>query len=88
MSVRYSVEDGAFVIDSDTCTCGQPFYLSNCDAPGCDGRACESCGGGCDLDFVDDGDCASAIAVESDEDRAARINAERAAFGLSPISNP
>jgi hypothetical protein len=86
MAVRYDVDSESYVIESDGCPlCGQPLYLSSCDAPGCSGAGCENCGTGCDFEFLDDGDCAQAVAAMSDEERAERANAERAAFGLSPI---
>jgi hypothetical protein len=81
--IRYDDTEENFVIESDECDCGQPLYQSSCDAPGCNGLGCQGCGTGCDLDFVPDGRCASAIEAEDDEDRDGRITRERAAWGLS-----
>jgi len=80
-------QDGEFVIIPDECPdCDADLYDSGCDAPSCPGRGCQECGWGCDLDFAGgDGRCAQALADEDDGDRAARIDAERAAFGLSPL---
>ncbi len=88
MSVRYDTDDEQFVIDPTHCPdCDEELYVSACDAPGCNSLACQDCGTGCDLDFVDaedGGRCASALEDEDEEDYDARINAERAAFGLGP----
>ncbi|AHH98244.1 hypothetical protein KALB_4882 [Kutzneria albida DSM 43870] len=74
-----------FAIYPDNCKdCGGPFYDTACDAPGCVGRACLSCGVGCDWELAE-GSCRQSVAGESNEDRVARVNAERAAFGLSPV---
>lgn len=85
MVVYYDDEAGEIAIMSDYCDdCEEPLYDTGCDAPGCTGRCCMDCGTGCDLEMMgDEGRCARAIAAESDEDRGARVNAERAAFGLS-----
>lgn len=84
MPVRYDTNQETFVIDPEDCPdCGQSLYQS-----GCNGLACQDCGTGCDLDFVDaedGGRCATALDDEDDEDYDERINAERAAFGLAPI---
>ncbi|MDT0381397.1 DUF6011 domain-containing protein [Streptomyces sp. DSM 42041] len=49
------------VPDSRGCPdCGEPAYFSGCDADGCNGYGCQDCGSGCDLDFADDGRCATA----------------------------
>jgi hypothetical protein len=87
MPVRYDTDDG-FTIDSETCEdCGSPLYDTGCDARGCNGFCCMECGTGCDIEFApEDGRCATALAEESDEDYDARVNAERAAFGLSPVA--
>jgi hypothetical protein len=88
MPVQYDYDSDSLVVYPDDCPdCGQPFYMSGCDAPGCPGLACQDCGTGCDLDFVDaedGGRCATALDDEDEEDHEERINAERAAFGLSP----
>ena len=88
MVVYYDGIIDAFVIESDDCgDCHQPLYDTGCDAPSCNGRCCMDCGTGCDIEFVtaeQGGRCASALAEESDEEFGARINRERAAFGLSP----
>jgi hypothetical protein len=90
MSVRFDTGIDWFVVDPDDCSgCGSPLYMSGCTALGCNSLGCEACGTGCDIEFVsaeDGGRCATALTGESDEDRAERINRERAAFGLSPAS--
>ncbi len=87
MSVRYDTTTGGFVIDPDDCPdCGQPLYMSGCTADGCNGLACPDCGTGCDYDFAPEGEgrCATALAEEDDDVYEERMNAERAALGLSP----
>jgi hypothetical protein len=76
------------VFDESTCPgCRARNGLcdTGCAAPGCPGWSCPECGWGCDLDVVDDGDCARALDAEPEEDRQARIDAQRAAFGLPPL---
>ena len=89
MPVYFDTTEDAFVIAPDHCSdCQEPFYQSGCDAPGCNGLACEDCATGCDLDFVDaedGGRCATALANEDTEDYEDRIKAERAALGLSSV---
>lgn len=88
MTVRYDTGLHTFVIDSEYCQyCGEGLYDAGCDAPGCNGLGCQDCGSGCDLDFLPDGRCATAIAEEDPADRAARFEEERAAFGFPPDSN-
>lgn len=86
MVVRYHTT--GFTIDPDDCPdCGQPLYDTGCDAPDCTGRCCFDCGTGCDLELAPEGgQCAQALDAESDEERQERINEERAAAGLSPIT--
>jgi hypothetical protein len=84
MPVYYDENLGELAIGSETCECGEPLCDTGCDAPCCAGYRCIDCGTGCDLDLDDTGRCATALAEESDEDHDARVNAERAAFGLSP----
>lgn len=61
MPVRYDTDQQEFVVDSDDCPdCGEPLYQSGCDAPGCNGLACQDCGTGCDSHFVDTEDGAGA----------------------------
>ncbi len=88
MVVYYDTTTSQFMIGPDDCEdCGEPLYDTSCDAPRCSGRCCMSCATGCDLELMgDEGRCAAAIAAESDEDREDRINAERAAWGLRPLS--
>jgi len=84
--VYYDSEAGTFAIASDYCAdCGEPLYDTGCDAPGCTARCCMDCGTGCDIEADPDGRCASALAAESEDDRDARFDAERAAFGLRPL---
>ena len=86
MTIRFDTTEDNFVVDSDECgSCGGDLYDTSCDAPGCGGKFCPSCGSGCDVEFAE-GQCRAAIDSESDEDRLSRINAERAAFGLSPVT--
>lgn len=87
MVVRYDTDTDAWVVDSEECPhCEEALYHSGCDAPGCNGLACQDCGTGCDLDFApeDDSRCAAAIADEDPADRLERHNKERAALGLEP----
>jgi hypothetical protein len=88
MTVYFDSTTDALAVAADNCgTCGQSLYQSGCTARGCNGLGCEDCGLGCDLDFVsaaEGGRCATALAQEPEQDREARINAERAKFGLSP----
>lgn len=85
MPVMYDPATG-FIIAPNHCEdCGEPLYDTGCDAPGCRGFSCPDCGTGCDRDFPD-GRCASALKSESGEEYTARINAERAAFGLKPLT--
>jgi hypothetical protein len=86
MPIIYDEESGGLAVASETCECGEPYYDSGCDAPGCAGYRCIDCGTGCDLDLDDTGRCATALAGESDEDYTERVNAGRAAFGLSPLA--
>lgn len=54
---------------TDMCECEADIYFSghgHDECPGL-GDACVDCGDGCDLDFVDDGYCAS-LEEEEDED--------------------
>ena len=86
MPVYYDTEAGTFAIASDHCTdCGEPLYDTGCDAPGCRGFCCIDCGTGCDIEWDDGGRCKTALDAEAGEDRDARIDAERAAFGLRPL---
>ena len=87
MAIGFDTTTDQLVIHPEDCPhCGQPLYFSGCDAPDCSGWGCQDCGTGCDLDFVDDGDCATARAGEAPDDRLDRENRERAPFGLSPLS--
>jgi hypothetical protein len=90
MAVIYDEESGGLAIVPDECPdCGQPWYDTGCAAPGCLGYCCMDCGTGCDIEFDPDaGRCANAIAEEGDEEAEARVNRERAAFGLSPLTAP
>jgi hypothetical protein len=50
--------------------CGDPTYFSghaHDDCPG-NGEACQDCGWGCDLDFINDGQCAQLEALETDDE--------------------
>lgn len=87
MTIRYDTDAGSFAFLPAKCQdCGGPLYDTGCEARGCDARLCPECGTGCDIEIEPDtGRCATALAEESDEDYTARINGERAAFGLSPV---
>jgi hypothetical protein len=88
MAVYYDTEAEEFAIGPDNCPeCEEPLYDTGCDAPGCSSRCCMDCGTGCDIEVNPDGGrCAAALAEESEEDRDARFDAERAAFGLPPLT--
>lgn len=84
MPISYDTESGDFKVSPEYCTdCEEPRYDTGCDARGCDGWRCNNCGTGCDVDIDDEGRCATALAAEPDEDYDERVNAERAALGLS-----
>jgi len=89
MPVYYDENAGTLAIGSDDCeSCGSPnYYDTGCAAPGCMGRYCTDCYAGCDIEARSFGRsrCEDALDAESDEEAAARVNAERAAFGLTPI---
>ena len=88
MPIFYDDDAGVLAIGSEYCgDCGAALYDTGCDAPGCRGYCCFGCGTGCDIEVDPEaGRCATALAEESDEDYTARVNAERAAFGLSPLT--
>lgn len=85
MPVTYDQETGFSIVPEHCPDCGKPRYDTGCAAPGCDGYRCDACGAGCDAEDGQ-GRCATALAAESDEDYTARVNAERAAFGLRPLT--
>lgn len=87
MAVYYDTEAEEFMIGPDDCPdCNEPLYDTGCDAPGCQGRCCMNCGTGCDLELMgEEGRCATALTEESDGEYEARVDAERAAFGLPPV---
>lgn len=87
MALYYDTETEDFDISPDNCQdCGDPLYDTGCDAPGCQGRSCVSCGTGCDIEVAPEtGRCASALAEEPEDDRQVRFDKERAAFGLPPL---
>lgn len=82
MPITYNQDEGFTIVPEYCPDCEEPRYDTGCDAPGCDGFRCDNCSTGCDRDLDGNGRCASALEGESDEDYAARINRERAAFGL------
>lgn len=88
MTIRYNTDAESFAFLPAKCQhCGGELWDTGCDAPRCDSRLCPECGAGCDIEIEPEtGRCATALAEESDEDYTARINGERAAFGLSPLS--
>lgn len=81
--IGYDDIRGCVVIPDACPTCGEPRVDTGCDAPGCAGAAYPCCGTGCDIEYGD-GRCAQARAEEDEEDRAERLDRERAAFGLRP----
>ena len=85
MPIAYDHEAGFTIVPEDCEGCDRPRYDTGCVAPGCDGFRCDYCSEGCDIDFGN-GRCATALAAEPDEDREARVKAERAAFGLRPLT--
>jgi hypothetical protein len=87
--VMWDDQDAALVIVSEDCPdCGEGLYDTGCDAPGCAGFCCMDCGTGCDMEFnPENGACVRALDDESEDERAERIDRERAAFGLSPVSH-
>ena len=89
MPIYYDEDAGTLAIGSDDCeACGSPdYYDTGCAAPGCSGRYCTDCYAGCDIEARSFGRSRGeeAIEAESDEEAEARVNAERAAFGLPPV---
>jgi hypothetical protein len=89
MALNYDDTFGSlfFIRIPDSCPdCGDPRYDTSCDAPGCTSTAFLCCGTGCDIEVDPEGGrCARAIAAETAEELFARINRERAAFGLDAI---
>jgi len=85
--IGFDNETGGIAFISDECPdCGNTMYSTGCDWYGCDSMYCPDCSYGCDLDALgEEGECYAAMAEEDPEDRSERVNAERAAFGLSPI---
>lgn len=88
MAVCYDDETGGLVIIPDECPdCGSPWYDTGCCAPGCFGQWCPECGTGCDIEVdPDHGACALAVDGESGGEAEERIDRERAAFGLRPLT--
>lgn len=73
-------------ITPDTCPdCGTDWYITGCTAPGCNANTCDDCGNGCDLEADPNGRCATAFNAETPDERAARLNAHRATYGLGPL---
>lgn len=89
MAVYYDTEAEGFAVSPDYCgECESPLYDTGCDAPGCLGRSCPECGTGCDIEVAPlTGTCATAIAEEDDDAYLARVDAERSASGLPPLSS-
>ena len=86
MAISYDPDAGGIVVIPDDCPdCGTPLYDGGCDAPGHIGRGCPDCGWGCDLDLAlaDESRCAVERAAEDPDERAERLDAERAFWGLS-----
>lgn len=55
MSVRYEIEPVDFYCNF----CDSAMEYTACEAPGCSQYRCLSCRGGCDLEELDDGLCAT-----------------------------
>lgn len=89
MAIGYDAESEGFAVIPDECPdCESPLYDTGCDAPGCNGRSCLECGTGCDLEVdPQSGKCATALDEETDDEYAARVDMERAAFGLPPVGH-
>ena len=87
MPIYYDDDAGVLAIGSEYCgDCGAALYDTGCAAPACRGYVCYGCGTGCDIEAdPEHGRCATALAAESAEDHDARIDAERAAFGLPAL---
>lgn len=88
MPVWYDDTENTYVISPDHCeNCKDDLYDTGCDAPGCSARCCMSCGTGCDIELdPEEGQCATALAMETDSQYYARVDRERAAFGLAPLT--
>lgn len=88
MAIGYDDESGGIAFIPNNCEdCGEPLYDTSCDAAGCSGRACVDCGTGCDIEFApEDGRCATSLAEEGDDEYDARLDRERAFFGLPPVA--
>lgn len=93
MAIYYDDEAETFAVSPDHCpNCDdgeQDLYTARndtgCDAPGCSAARYDCCGTGCDSGLPGSR-CDAAADAESDEEREARIDRERAAFGLSKVS--
>ncbi len=87
MAIGY-MDGFGFEIVPDQCPDhGEYRYDTGCSAPNCNAASFSCCPeDGCDIEYPDS-KCAQAVAAESEQDRADRINRERAAFGLSPIND-
>lgn len=89
MSIYYDYTREEFGTSPDQCPdCGPDGdwrYDTSCAAPGCSGAQYGCCGRGCDTGLPGSR-CDAAAEAESVEDRDARIDRERAAFGLAPLS--
>jgi len=90
MPVHFDADSGKLAVFNERrcpgCAAEDSLTDTGCDAPDCNGYECSDCGWGCDRDTAGEaGRCGRAAAAESDEDYAARVAAERAAFGLPPL---
>jgi len=86
MAITFDPAAG-FVLVPDACPdCRTPFYDTGCPAPGCPGSFCVACAAGCDIEVDPEGQCAAAVQQETPEAVLARVNAERAGFGLAPLT--
>lgn len=87
MAIGFNDKSG-FVIVLDQCPDhGDWRYDTGCSAPGCNAAYFTCCPeDGCDIENGDDSRCVKALAAESEQDQAARIDRERAAFGLPSMS--
>lgn len=82
--VMFNDAESRFEVFEAVC-CDVPMDDTGCDAPGCRGYVCLSCGVGCDAD-LDAGSCASAQDSETEQQYLNRVNRSRAVLGLDLLT--